>query len=59
MQELKKKKEDRNIVDLEVMYNNITEQIKLYENSISDAKQLKKDNLGRKKIIRKFRTIIT
>ena len=51
--------EIKNIInDLEVMYNNITEQIKLYENSISDAKQLKKDNLGRKKLLENLEQLL-
>ena len=37
MEEPKKKGNERNIADLEVMYNNISEQIKTYENAISDV----------------------
>lgn len=48
MQEPKKRANDKNIADLEVMYSNLSEQIKVYENSISDAKQLEDDNKNRK-----------
>lgn len=48
MEEPKKKGNERNIADLEVMYNNISEQIKTYENAISDAKQFENDNANRK-----------
>lgn len=51
MEEPKKKGNARNIVDLEVMYSNISEQIKTYENSISDAKQFENENLNRKMLL--------
>lgn len=51
MEEPKRKGNDRNIADLEVMYSNISEQIKTYENLISDAKQFENDNSNRKKLL--------
>ncbi|WNQ12210.1 hypothetical protein MJA45_03930 [Paenibacillus aurantius] len=59
MQNINKKKSERNIADLEVMYNNISEQIKIYENSLSDAKQFEKDNVNRKLLLSKLETLIT
>ena len=59
MQSIKKKKPDRNIADLEVMYNNISEQIRIYENSQSDAKQFEKDNENRKLLLSKLDDLIT
>lgn len=54
MQIIVKKKNERNIADLEVMYNNISEQIKVYENRISDTKQFEKDNGNRKMLLEKL-----
>lgn len=51
MEEPKKKGNERNISDLEVMFNNISEQIKVYENTISDAKQFEKENTNRKLLL--------
>lgn len=48
MEEPKKKGNERNIADLEVMFSNISEQIKVYENAMSDAKQFESENRNRK-----------
>ena len=58
MEEPKKKGNARNIVDLEVMYSNISEQIKTYENSISDAKQFENENLNRKMLLENLEQLI-
>lgn len=48
MRNIENKKTQKNISDLEVMYNNICEQIKTYENRVSDQKQFQKENNNRK-----------
>lgn len=58
MEEPKKKGIDRNIADLEVMYSNISEQIKVYENSISDTKQFERDNANRKLLLEKLEELL-
>lgn len=58
MEEPKKKGKDRNISELEVMYNNLSEQIKVYENSISDAKQFENENKNRKKLLESLEHLI-
>lgn len=58
MQNTSKKKNVKNIADLEVMFNNISEQIKIYENSISDTKQFERDNENRKLLLNKLDAII-
>ncbi len=51
---VRENKRKKNIAELEVMYSNICEQIKVYENSISDFKQLDKENSNRKLILNKL-----
>ncbi|SDQ27044.1 hypothetical protein [Virgibacillus salinus] len=58
MQAVVRKKNDKNIADLEVMYNNISEQIKIYENSITDSKQFEKDNKNRKLLLQKLNNLL-
>lgn len=58
MQGIEKKKPEKNIADLEVMYNNICEQIKVYENRISDTKQFEKDNGNRKMLLEKLNSLL-
>ncbi|MDD9786682.1 hypothetical protein PVE99_30450 [Priestia megaterium] len=58
MQIVVKKKSEKNIAELEVMYSNIVEQIKTYENSISDFKQLEKDNKNRKILLQKLNKLL-
>ncbi len=58
MQDLSKKKNEKNIADMEVMFNNISEQIKIYENSISDTKQFEEDNENRKLLLSKLDGLI-
>ncbi|MCY7530956.1 MULTISPECIES: hypothetical protein [Bacillus] len=48
----------RNIADLEVMFNNISEQIKVYENNIADAKQFEKSNENRRKLLIKLHELV-
>lgn len=58
MQNSEKLAEKRNIADLEVMYNNLSEQIKVYENSTADAKQFEKDNGNRRKLLNKLQELL-
>ncbi|MCP3028766.1 hypothetical protein [Halobacillus sp. A5] len=58
MQPVFRNKKDKNISDLEVMYNNITEQIKVYENGISDSKEFEKDNKNRKILLQRLNKVI-
>ncbi|MFP7335060.1 hypothetical protein SFC23_17070 [Shouchella clausii] len=58
MQLIKKNKKEKSISDLEVMYNNITEQIKIYENGIQDSKRFEKDNKNRKYLLEKLNEIV-
>lgn len=58
MQAVVRKKNDKNIADLEVMYNNISEQIKVYENSIIDSKQFETDNKNRKLLLQKLNNLL-
>lgn len=48
MIEPEKKRKEKNIAELEVVYSNISEQIKVHENFIADARQLQVDNKNRK-----------
>lgn len=59
MEEPKPKNKDRNVADLEVMYNNISEQIKTYENLISDSKQFEQENKNRKLLLEKLEELIS
>lgn len=59
MEEPKKRGSEKNIADLEVMYSNISEQIKIYENSISDAKQFENDNTNRKILLENLEQLLT
>lgn len=58
MEEPVKKKFERNIAALEVMFNNITEQIKSYENTISDAKQFAIENNNRKLLLENLEELL-
>lgn len=58
MQVVVRKKNDKNIAELEVMYNNIVEQIKVYENSIADSKQLEQSNKNRRLLLEKLNTLL-
>lgn len=58
MQNNEKIVDKRNIADLEVMYNNISEQVKVYENNTADAKQFEKDNENRRKLLFKLQELI-
>lgn len=58
MQNVEMSNRERNIADLEVMYNNLSEQIKVYENNINDARQFESDNENRKKLLSKLHELI-
>ncbi|MGP0576968.1 hypothetical protein ACTP13_08115 [Paenibacillus peoriae] len=53
-----KKKNEKNVADLEVMYNNISEQIKIYENSVADSRQFEKDNKNRILLLTKLEGLL-
>lgn len=58
MDEPKKRGNEKNITDLVVMFNNVSEQIKIYENSIADAKQFEKDNTNRKILLENLEQLL-
>lgn len=58
MQNVEKQSKKRNIADLEVMYNNLSEQIKVYENNTADVKQFEKDNENRRKLLLKLQELV-
>ncbi|WP_421379584.1 hypothetical protein ACOJQI_15830 [Bacillus salacetis] len=47
----KRNKKSKTISELESIYNNINEQIKIYENTIEDNKNFEIENVNRKKLI--------
>lgn len=58
MSESVKKDSNKNISDLEITYNSITEQIKIYESSVKDAKQFKKESENRKIMLETLKGLI-
>lgn len=58
MEEIKKINKDINISKLEVLYSNVSEQIKIYENTIADAKQFNTENKNRRKLLEKLDILI-
>lgn len=58
MEQPQRKGVEKNIADLEVIYNNISEQIKVYENTISDAKQFEKENTNRKSLLENLEQLL-
>lgn len=58
MQNVENKSNKRNIADLEVIYNNLSEQIKVYENNTADAKQFENDNENRRKLLFKLQELV-
>lgn len=48
----------KTISELEVIYNNIDEQIKIYENRIQDSKHLNKEQKNRKLLLERLDTLI-
>jgi len=58
MQNEEKNSDKRNIADLEVMYNNLSEQIKVYENNTADAKQFGRGNENRRKLLLKLQELV-
>jgi len=53
-----RKRDDNNISDLEVAYNNLTEKIKVYENRDVDIKQIKKENENRKYLLENLNQLV-
>lgn len=58
MQELNNKKSTNDTVNLEVSYSKISEQIKVYENTLLDIKQFESDDRNRKVLINKLDNLI-
>lgn len=58
MQNPKKQTKKNNTADLEVMFNNLSEQIKVYENSMADAKQFERDSINRRKLLSKLQELL-
>ncbi|WP_439948923.1 hypothetical protein [Bacillus subtilis] len=54
LNEVTKKNKSKNIVDLEVNFNSIDEQIKVYENRMLDMNQIQTENENRKKLLKKL-----
>ncbi|WP_223635288.1 hypothetical protein [Planococcus sp. 4-30] len=53
-----KKNKGKNIVELEVMFNMVDEQIKVYENRIIDTRQIQKENRNRKELLGKLDNLL-
>lgn len=53
------KEKDRTIAELEVVFNSIDEQIKIYENRISDSKRMKIESQNRKILLERLEQILT
>lgn len=51
LNEVTSKKDAKNIIDLQVNFNSIDEQIKVYENRLGDMKQIQNENENRKKLL--------
>lgn len=47
-----------NIAILETVYNNLREQIRVYENSIDDAKQFEKQSINQRKLMEQLKNIV-
>lgn len=47
-----------NIATLETVYNNLHEQIRVYENSVEDAKQFEKQSTNQRKLIEQLQSIV-
>lgn len=47
-----------NIAILETVYNNLREQIRVYENSIDDAKQFEKQSINQRKLIEHLKNLV-
>ncbi|MBY0210630.1 MULTISPECIES: hypothetical protein [Priestia] len=58
LDEITQKKKSKNIVDLEVSFNSIDEQIKIYENRVFDTKQIQTENENRKKLLKKLENLL-
>ncbi|MGG3889608.1 AAA family ATPase [Metabacillus fastidiosus] len=58
LEAIDKVKKSKNIIELEVMYNSLDEQIKIYENRITDTKQIQKENENRKILLEKLDSLI-
>ena len=58
MQNPKKQTKKSNTADLEVMFNNLSEQNKVYENRMPDAKQFERDSINRRKLLSKLQELL-
>ena len=58
MENLSNNHEDKPISELEAIYNNIDDQIKIYENRISDSKKMNIEAENRKILLKRLETII-
>ena len=58
MQNLSNNHEDKTISELEAIYNSIDDQIKIYENRISDSKKMNIEAENRKILLKRLETII-
>lgn len=52
------KGQSTNIAVLETIYNNLCEQIRVYDNSVDDVKQLEKQSINQIKMIEQLKTIV-
>ncbi|MDO4924253.1 MAG: hypothetical protein Q3980_01155 [Turicibacter sp.] len=50
--------EVKTIAELEVIFNNLDEQVKIYENRISDSRRMKKESEKKKVLLNKLETMI-
>ena len=57
MEEVDKSK-SMNIATLETVYNNLSEQIRVYENSLEDARQFEKQSDNQKKLVDKLNALV-
>lgn len=55
----RKKPKIRTISELEAIYNNINEQIKIHENTIEDSKNFEKENINRKKLVQNLSKLVS
>lgn len=58
MEDKRKFSKEKNTAELEVIYNNISEQIKVYENKTNDAKQFRNENRNKEKLLLKLRELV-
>lgn len=56
--DLKEKKKSQNIINLEINYNSVSEQIRIYENKLSDMKQIEIENANRKVLLNNLNVLL-